>query len=110
MEQSRFSSYVMYSGVFIVILLLFSTPFWYLVSPFYYQCQKVIPGMSIDEAESIMAFYLDHSRVEIFREFKMSAKTSLESPGLYMVTKGLDMRCVFSYEDGKVKETEFYYD
>lgn len=66
--------------------------------------------MSTQQAEEIMARYLNDPSIFVTREFKMSAKTSLESPGLYMATKNLDMRCLLSYENGSVKETEFYDD
>lgn len=97
-------------GIVIIILLVFSMPFWYLISPFYYQCMKVKQGMPTTEAEKIMAHYLDNRNVFVTRDFRSSAKTVLESPGLYMATKGTDMRCLFSYEGDKVKDIEFYYD
>ena len=96
-------------GGFLVISA-FTFSFWYLASPFYYTCMQVKPDMTINEAEEIMSDYINSDRVNVTREFRMSAKTSLESPGLYLSTKTLDMRCLFSYEEDKVREIEFYYD
>jgi hypothetical protein len=78
--------------------------------PFYRQCQKISVGMPIQEAESLMSDYLSSTFVEVSREFHADARTSLESPGLHLSTRELDMRCVMSYDDDKVSNVEFYND
>mgnify|MGYP005614498811 CR=1 FL=1 len=100
-------------GVFgtIILILLFTSSFWYLISPFYYKCKQLSPGITIEQVEKIMAPYLSSSRVDVYRgTLHLSAKTSLEGDGIQFATKFLDMRCLMTIEDDKVKSTEFYYD
>jgi hypothetical protein len=90
---------------------MFTGFLWYLAMPFYHQCKKITPGMSISEVEQLMGNYINNNRVEFYKgELHMSAKTALEGEGMGFYTKSLDMRCQMTTEEEKIKAVEFYYD